>query len=110
MTRHYKEIVGVLIREDWESNLLYVEHVYEFCKPGIDRGVYIQVSYGFSSYTSFNALVARQEELWAPVLGDLYKDTRLGARSCYLSFRGTKHPHALGIEGKWTRYAELGDV
>jgi hypothetical protein len=110
MTRHYKELVGVLVREDLESNILYIEHVFEFATPDVERGVYIQTNFGFSCYRSFNALVERQEELWNPVLGDLYRDTRLGARSVYLSFRGTKHPHALGIEGKWSRYAEVGNA
>jgi len=106
VTRHYKELVGVLVREDVESDILYVEHVYEFNTPGCDRGVYVQCSYGFSLFRSFNDLVACQESLWAPVLGLCYKDRGHYPRQVYLAFDKTKHPKYLGLRGDWVSYAE----
>jgi len=106
MARHYKEIVGVLIREDLESNILYTEYVYEFVVPGQERGVYVATNYGFSCYTSFHDLVRRMEDLWAPVLGSCYKDLYKHNRQVYLSFQKTKHPKQLGLIGDWKAYAE----
>lgn len=106
MTRHYKELVGVLVREDVESNILYIEHVYEFSVPEHERGVYVQTSYGFSQYRSFVELVRCQEDLWAPVLGICYKDKSRTERQVYLAFQKTKHPRLLGLPGDWVAYAE----
>ena len=106
MTRNYKELVGVLVKEDIESDILYIEYVYEFNTPGVERGVYVQTSYGFSQYRSFNELIRVQEELWAPVVGLCYREKHPCPRQVYLAFEKRKHPKQLGLPGDWIIYAE----
>lgn len=103
--RPYRNLIGVYVREERDSNLVFVEHVYLFARGNGLSDIYFQRSYGWTSKVKMTDIIACQEDIWAPSLQATWIDKSHDDTQAYLQLVDSPEPRSI-YGGAWRKVLE----